>query len=119
MSAGPGQIMQSILMAIKDDDAGAFTVDDLCRFAFPDIQKHQKKHRVTVTRALRSVVERSNDLTIDQGFRLGSPGRGLLILIKQSSREAAILELRQRKIWLANDQESWRWVLRRFNPYQH
>lgn len=115
MSAGPDQIMKSIMMAIRDDDARAFTVDDLCRFAFPDIETHHKKHRVTVTRALRSVVEKREDLTMERGLRLGSHSRGLLILFKRSDREAAVLELRQRRISLADDRESASWVLRRFN----
>jgi hypothetical protein len=55
MSRGPGRIQQTITELVASDPHGAWTVGQICERIYPDERRVQKKHRVAVTRALRSM----------------------------------------------------------------
>lgn len=55
MSRGPGHIQRSILSLIDSDHDGAWTVGDICRHVYAGANRVEKKHRVAVARALRTV----------------------------------------------------------------
>jgi hypothetical protein len=51
MSRGLGHVQRTILALIEADPHGAWTVEDICRRAYPD-GPVEKKHRVAALRAL-------------------------------------------------------------------
>jgi hypothetical protein len=58
MSKGLGRVGRAIEAALIAEPDNAFTVDDLCDRVFPGIDRVQKKHRVSVIRAAKSVAKR-------------------------------------------------------------
>jgi hypothetical protein len=55
MSRGPGRIQQMIVELIESDSHGAWKVGQICEHLYPGVRV-EKKHRVAVTRALRTMV---------------------------------------------------------------
>jgi hypothetical protein len=55
MSRGPGRIQQVVLALIEDDADGAWSTSDICGHAFRGANRVEKKHRVAVSRALRTM----------------------------------------------------------------
>jgi hypothetical protein len=55
MSRGPGRIQQMIVELIASDEHGAWKVGQICEHLYAGMRV-EKKHRVAVTRALRSMV---------------------------------------------------------------
>ncbi|NJO53838.1 MAG: hypothetical protein HC829_02470 [Bacteroidales bacterium] len=58
MSRGPGRLELAIKAVLDGEPDNAFTTDDLCRRVYPGINKVEKKHRVSVTRAARNIANR-------------------------------------------------------------
>jgi hypothetical protein len=58
MSHGPGKIEQAISAAFEAHPDSSFTIGDLARIAFPEASPVDKRHRVSVRRAARKVVNR-------------------------------------------------------------
>lgn len=55
MSKGPGKIAWLILSLIESDPDGAWLLSDICKRAYPGINRVDKKHRVAVARTLRTM----------------------------------------------------------------
>jgi hypothetical protein len=55
MSKGPGRAQRAILALIAGNPDGAWTTDELCREVYAGINRVEKKHRVAVLRALRTM----------------------------------------------------------------
>lgn len=70
MSRGPGRIERAIERIMDAEPDSAFTVGDLCWRVFPAIQAVERKHRVSVLRAIEKVTARS------EGWRVGLTGNG-------------------------------------------
>ena len=57
MSRGMGRIQTCILAALAAEPDNALTVEDLCDLLYPGANRIEKKHRVSVIRALRSIAQ--------------------------------------------------------------
>jgi hypothetical protein len=57
MSKGAGRIERLVEHILKDTDR-SFTIEEICRLAWPDVASIEKKHRVAVLRAAKSVRKR-------------------------------------------------------------
>lgn len=82
MSRGPGKIERGIVEALQREPESAFTTDDLCRMIYRHPKRPQKKHRVSVLRAMRSVIKRNQEYAIYEWWRL--PGDRLAIYHRYS-----------------------------------
>jgi hypothetical protein len=61
MSRGRGHVQQAILSLIHSDADGAWLLGKICERVYPGINRVEKKHRVAVARALRT-------MTLPQGW---------------------------------------------------
>jgi hypothetical protein len=52
MSRGPGAIQRKLLAIFTKDARGVFTTEMLCHYVY-NIEKVQKKHRVSILRAIK------------------------------------------------------------------
>src|SRR5258707_9380710 len=57
MSKGAGRIERLVEHILKDTDR-SFTIEEICRLAWSDVASIEKKHRVAVLRAAKSVRKR-------------------------------------------------------------
>ncbi len=73
MSRGPGKIERAIRQLMADKPTGAWNVEDLCERVYTDINRVEKKHRVSVLRALRRVVQDDADWCLWRSERIGGP----------------------------------------------
>ena len=64
MSRGPGRIEQAIMAAFEAEPDNAFTTEDICDRAYPGVNRIEKKHRVSVLRAMQNIVAKDNNLKL-------------------------------------------------------
>jgi hypothetical protein len=62
MSKGPGRIERAIASIFDTEPGNAFTTEDLCERVYPGINRVEKKHRVAVLRAARTLMCRRDTL---------------------------------------------------------
>ncbi len=62
MSRGPGRIESAIASSVGAEPDNAFTVEDLCNRVYAGVNRIEKKHRVAVARAIRTLVTKRPDL---------------------------------------------------------
>ncbi len=55
MSRGAGKVQTAILSLIASDDDGAWTTTDVCEAVYRGVNRIEKKHRVAVSRAIRTM----------------------------------------------------------------
>ncbi|TCQ28243.1 hypothetical protein [Rhizobium sp. PP-CC-3G-465] len=55
MSRGAGKIQATILSLIENDEDGAWTTTDICEAVYRGANRVEKKHRVAVSRAIRTM----------------------------------------------------------------
>jgi len=55
MSRGHGKIQQAIILLIESDEDGAWSTSEICSHVFRGLNRVEKKHRVAVSRALRTM----------------------------------------------------------------
>jgi len=55
MSKGPGQVQRAIMAAFGSEPDNAFLLSELCEHAYPRIKRIEKKHRVAVARAEKTI----------------------------------------------------------------
>ncbi|UXT64130.1 hypothetical protein FY133_00485 [Agrobacterium tumefaciens] len=55
MSRGAGKVQTAILSLIASDDDGAWTTTDVCEAVYRGANRIEKKHRVSVSRAIRTM----------------------------------------------------------------
>lgn len=77
MSRGPGKLQRAILTMMDREPGGAWTVEDLCERVYLGVDQIEKKHRVAVLRAVRSIVEAGEDWGLFQSDNTG----GTLVLV--------------------------------------
>lgn len=58
MSRGPGRVERAIALAFKAEPMRVFTTEDLCRQVYKHLPEIKKKHRVSLIRAARKVLQR-------------------------------------------------------------
>ena len=58
MSRGPGHVERAIALAFKAEPMRVFTTEDLCRQVYQHLPVIKKKHRVSLIRAARKVLQR-------------------------------------------------------------
>ena len=117
MSAGPGIIMRSIETAVMADPFRAFTVEDLCTQAYPRAEGIEKKHRVSVLRAMRNVVRQKEGWAITWCRQVGSPCRHQLALLCTANLESAVANLRDRRIHLLGDWDNFYLIRDQIDPH--
>ena len=75
MSRGPGRIERAIVAAFGSEPKRVFTTEDLCRYVYRHLTTIEKKHRVSLIRAARKVLEREPSWRM---ARTQSPGAPLI-----------------------------------------
>ena len=61
MSRGPGRIERAIYDLFEGHPEGAWTTEDLCRLVYPAADRIEKKHRVAVVRAMKTILAKTGD----------------------------------------------------------
>lgn len=69
MSRGHGRVERAIIELFKTGDT--WTVEDLCRAAFPGLNRIERKHRVAARRAAHNVAEECGVGTVEAGIHCG------------------------------------------------
>ena len=87
MSRGPGKIERTIEALMTTKPGGAWTVEDLCERANPGLNRVEKKHRVSMLRALHKLVDGDPDWQL---WRAGTVG-GTLTLVNCANVESYAL----------------------------
>lgn len=57
MSRGPGRIERAVRHLLESNPSGAFTLNDFVGSCYPGINRIEKKHRVSILRALNKVCD--------------------------------------------------------------
>ncbi len=65
MGKGPGRVERAIEAAFIAEPDNAFTVDDLCDRVYRGVNRIEKKHRVSVIRAAKSLCDRRPALNLN------------------------------------------------------
>ena len=84
MSRGPGKIERAIRQLMADQPTGAWTVEDLCERVYTGINWVEKKHRVSVLRALKRAVHDDVDWILWTSDTIG----GAVVLVNMSNVES-------------------------------
>jgi hypothetical protein len=71
MSRGLGRIERALAAIFDSERDNAFTLEDLCERVYPDANQVEKKHRVSVTRAARSLARSRPEIQWMEGGGLG------------------------------------------------
>ena len=101
MSRGLGIIGQTILGAFQTDPHNAFTANEICELVYA--RRPEKKHRVAVLTAMRSLTRRPTDYCL-----LVRPGVGSVIYDRRSDHSYRMAQAklegqkRFRRIWVAD-----------------
>lgn len=61
MSRGQGRIERAILDLFDKHPEGAWTTEDLCRLIYPTANRAEKKHRVAVLRAVKTIMDKADN----------------------------------------------------------
>ena len=75
LSRGPGYVVRAIKAAFDAEPTRVFTVEDLYAHVYGRTNKIEKKHRVSLIRAAKRVLQRESDWRM---IRSRSPGAPLL-----------------------------------------
>jgi hypothetical protein len=59
MGRGPGGVERRLKEIFESEPNGVFSTETLCRLVYPGIKSVQKKHRVSVLRAIKNLAGRS------------------------------------------------------------
>ena len=106
MSRGPGRIERAIRGLMDTEPHGAWTVEDLCERVYAGINCVEKKHRVSVQRALRRVVDGDADWLLFRSDQVG----GTLVLVNHANvRSYALGRLKADNTMYYRNPDSRRW----------
>ena len=89
MSRGPGRIERAITTAFGAEPKRVFTTEDLCRYVYRHLPRIEKKHRVSLLRAAKRVLEREPNW---QMARTHSPGAPLIFFNEAWAKQNPGLE---------------------------
>ena len=87
MSRGPGKVERTIKALMTTEPGGAWTVEDLCERVYPSSNRVEKKHRVSMLRALHKLVNGDSDWRLWQAETMG----GTVTLVNCSNVESYAL----------------------------
>ena len=73
MSRGPGRIERAIKAAFDAEPTRVFTTEHLCTRVYPGVASIEKKHRVSLIRAAKRVVQREPNWRITRTHLPGAP----------------------------------------------
>jgi hypothetical protein len=73
MSRGPGRIERAIKAAFEAEPTRVFTTEHLCARVYPGVASIEKKHRVSLIRAAKRVVQREPNWRITRTHLPGAP----------------------------------------------
>ncbi len=71
MSRGAGRVERAIRVALEREPENAFKVEELCRRIYA--QQPEKKHRVAVSRAIRTLLNRAPEVACESAYTRGNP----------------------------------------------
>lgn len=92
MSRGPGSVERAIVDAVRREPDNAFTTEDLCRIVYRRSKRPQKKHRVSVLRAMRNAIERDPNMALYRGW--GLPGELVAIYHRYNPHSLGMAHLK-------------------------
>ena len=73
MSRGPGRIERAIKAAFDAEPTRVFTTEHLCARVYPGVDAIEKKHRVSLIRAAKRVIQREPSWRITRTHLPGAP----------------------------------------------
>jgi hypothetical protein len=73
MSKGPGRVERRIAVLIEEERDNAFTLEELCERVYAGVNRIEKKHRISVARAARSLAKRRSEFQCWRSERRGGP----------------------------------------------
>lgn len=73
MSRGPGRVERAIKAAFDAEPNRVFTTEYLCAHVYPGATKIEKKHRVSLIRAAKRVVQRERNWRMTRTHMPGAP----------------------------------------------
>src|SRR5215472_10864113 len=73
MSRGPGRIERAIKAAFDAEPARMFTTEYLCTHVYAGATKIEKKHRVSLIRAAKRVLQREHNWRMTRTHMPGAP----------------------------------------------
>lgn len=89
MSRGPGRIERAVRQLMTDEPGGAWTVEDIAEKVYPVTRTTgvEKKHRVSVVRALKRITENDVDWVLWQSRTRG----GTIVLVNLGNLQSYAL----------------------------
>ena len=89
MSRGPGRIERAVRQLMTDEPGGAWTVEDIAEKVYPVTRTTgvEKKHRVSVVRALKRITENDVDWVLWRSITRG----GTLVLVNLGNLQSYAL----------------------------
>jgi hypothetical protein len=87
LSRGPGHVVRAIRAAFDSEPTRVFTIEDLCARVYARADRIEKKHRVSLIRAAKRVLERDPAWHM---VRSRSPGASLLFFNETFVEESEI-----------------------------
>ena len=73
MSRGPGRVERAIKAAFDAEPTRVFTTEYLCTYVYAGATKIEKKHRVSLIRAAKRVLQREHDWRMTRTQMPGAP----------------------------------------------
>ena len=100
MSRGPGRIERAIHDLFDKHPEGAWTTADLCRLIYPAANRVEKKHRVAVIRAAKTITDKTGDRYRDwHMWRAGVTGRTVTLFNYTSVMSYGLARLKCETSW--------------------
>lgn len=96
MSKGPGRIQRAIADAFDRDPDNALTIEDICTHAYPGINRVEKKHRVAVIRAVRTLALGDHCFSLRMTRKVGAP---LILCRTYSVLSRAMANMKGDRLW--------------------
>jgi hypothetical protein len=73
MSRGPGRIERAIKAAFDAEPTRVFTTEHLCSHVYAGVTEIEKKHRVSLIRAAKRVIQREHNWRMTRTHMPGAP----------------------------------------------
>lgn len=73
MSRGPGRVERAIKAAFDAEPNRVFTTECLCSYVYASSTKIEKKHRVSLIRAAKRVLQREHNWRMTRTHQPGAP----------------------------------------------
>ena len=114
MSRGPGRVERAIHDLIDKHPEGAWTTADLCRLIYPTDSRVEKKHRVAVIRAAKTITDKTGDRYRDWHMRrAGVAGRAVALFNSANVMSYSLARLKCESSWFNRTEEQ---LLKSYDP---